>query len=297
MELTVREHRGVAAGALGVIAAVTVAWWALALYPAGGAAPEWLLRTRMACFGAAPGGLPNAGGWVLLIGEPIGMLGVLGIAWGGSLATDLRWLMARDWGRAMMAACVAALVFGAIQATRVVHTAMAAGNRSEAFDVASAGTGGTTTIPVVPPLTLVDQGGGAFDLSQLTGRPVLVTFAYAHCETVCPTVVRQVLTLRESARRMDIPLVVVTVDPWRDVPPRLATIAAGWGLAHDDRVLGGEIAQVNAALDAWGVGRSRDESTGDVAHAVLVVLVDREHRSATRVQGDMLQLSDLMRGA
>jgi len=297
MERTVREHRGVAAGALAVIAAVTAVWWALALYPAGGAAPEWLLRTRMACFGATPDGLPNAGGWVLLIGEPIGMLGVLGIAWGGSLSADLRWLIARGWGRAALAFCTAALMYGAVQAMRVVLVASAGGSGSEPFDVAATGTGGETTIPVVPPLTLVDQAGVTFDLSQLTGRPVLVTFAYAHCETVCPTVVRQVLTLRESARRTDIPLVVVTVDPWRDVPPRLATIAAGWGLAHEDRVLGGGIPQVNAALDAWGVGRSRDASTGDVAHAVVVVLVDREHRSATRVQGDMLQLADLMRRA
>ena len=67
-----RAYRGVALAALGVIVLVTVAWWALALYPAGAATPEWVARTRLVCFGAMPGGLPSAGGWVLLVGEPWG---------------------------------------------------------------------------------------------------------------------------------------------------------------------------------------------------------------------------------
>ncbi len=103
--------------------------------------------------------------------------------------------------------------------------------------------------------------------------------------------------MRESAARTDIPLVVVTVDPWRDVPSRLSAIANGWGMAANDLVLGGEIGRVNDALDRWGVGRSRDETTGDVSHAVLVVLVDADHRAATRVQGDVSQLVELLRRA
>ena len=55
--MNARAHSGIALATLGVIVAVTVSWWALALYPAGSQAPEWLLRTRLVCFGAAPGGL------------------------------------------------------------------------------------------------------------------------------------------------------------------------------------------------------------------------------------------------
>jgi hypothetical protein len=38
--------------------------------------------TRAVCFGAARDELPNAGGWVLLVGQPLGMLGILLTAWG-----------------------------------------------------------------------------------------------------------------------------------------------------------------------------------------------------------------------
>ena len=91
--MAARARPGLAVVALGVILAVTATWWALALYPAGAAAPQWLLRTRLACFGAGPDALPNAGGWVLLVGEPLGMLGILVVGWRAALVRDLRLLL------------------------------------------------------------------------------------------------------------------------------------------------------------------------------------------------------------
>ena len=65
------------APALLLVLVITAAWWALALWPTGAAEPESLLRTRAACFGSTARGLPDARDWVLLIGEPLGMPGVL----------------------------------------------------------------------------------------------------------------------------------------------------------------------------------------------------------------------------
>ena len=72
-------HARIAIAALAAIVAVTAAWWALALWPAGDTTPEWVLRTREVCFGTTEDGLPNAGGWLLLIGQPLGMVGFLAI--------------------------------------------------------------------------------------------------------------------------------------------------------------------------------------------------------------------------
>jgi cytochrome oxidase Cu insertion factor (SCO1/SenC/PrrC family) len=149
----------------------------------------------------------------------------------------------------------------------------------------------------VPPLSLVDQHGKAFNLRDASSGRVLVTFAFAHCETVCPTLVQGVVRARAGAGRTDIPLVVVTVDPWRDVPSRLASIASGWGLAAGDKVLGGTVSDVNAALDAWGVWRSRDSSTGEVAHSATVVLVARGGDSAVIVSGNPESLQATLRQA
>ena len=73
------------AGALGALAAiilVTAAWWALALWPTAPGTPAWVDRARAVCFGVTGNRLPNAGGWIVLIGEPLGMLGFLLIVWG-----------------------------------------------------------------------------------------------------------------------------------------------------------------------------------------------------------------------
>jgi len=283
-----QRHPGLAVTALGIIIAVTASWWALALLPIGSPAPEWVLRTRLACFGAGPEGLPNAGGWVLLIGEPIGMLGVLLAVWGDALRQDLRWLASTRVGRLGMAATILGLVWGAVWSGSRVQAALVAGP-------VSAGPGATALRSPTPALRLTDQHRSPFDLAGLRGRAVIVTFAYAHCEAVCPMIVHEIRSARRAAGRDDIPLVVVTLDPWRDVVPRLSTIADQWELAGDDRVLSGGIEEVNRALDAWGVQRTRDEATGQLDHVPLTFIVDRDGRLAWRLGGDAGSLAELLR--
>lgn len=286
-----RARPGLAVGALGAIVVVTVALWGLALYPVAGA-PAWLERTRLACFGAPPGALPNAGGWVVLIGEPLGMLGILLSVWRGELARDLRLLAARRWGRTLLVAASAGVMWGGVAAARVVVQALAV------REAMAAGPGAEAPIVRMdrpaPDLVLVDQHGLVFDLDARRGQPVLVTFAYAHCQTICPTLVQQVLAARAEAGREEVPLVIVTLDPWRDVVSRLPSIAAGWGLGEHDRVLSGEVAAVNAVLDAWAIGRSRDATTGELDHAGAVLLVDEHGRLRYRLDGGWWRLRELL---
>jgi hypothetical protein len=147
---------GAASLALLLIFAITAAWWALALWPAGAVEPAWLLRTRAACFGSAPGGLPDAGGWILLIGEPIGMLGVLLVVWGGALRDDLRRMRADRRWRWITVAAALAVVLG-----------VAAFGRRMAF-----ATGLGTAPPATPSGTpsLLDVDVSAFALTDQHGR-------------------------------------------------------------------------------------------------------------------------------
>jgi protein SCO1/2 len=146
----------------------------------------------------------------------------------------------------------------------------------------------------VPELALIDQDGQPFDLRTLRGTPVIVTFLYAHCQTVCPTVMRDVLRARRDAGREEVPIVVVTLDPWRDVVARLPAIAREWNFAAHDRILTGTIGDVNRTLDAWGVSRARDDRTGELAHIAVVVLVDRDGRRAYRTDGNPVRLRELL---
>jgi protein SCO1/2 len=146
-----------------------------------------------------------------------------------------------------------------------------------------------------PDLRLTDQHGEPFDLADLAGRPVLVVFAFAHCQTVCPLLVQQALAAQRAAEP-GAAVVVVTLDPWRDTPSRLPHLARQWRLGDGAWVLSGEVPQVEATLDAWGIARSRDRSSGDIVHATQVYLVDRAGRLAWAAPGDAVTLAELLHG-
>jgi len=276
--------------ALVVIGLVTAAWWALALWPTGAVVPEWLARTRAACFGAVDGGLPDTGGWILLLGEPVGMLGVLLTVWGPALREDLRRIAAdRRWRRIGLVALALTLA-GLVLVARQVAFATGAFVGPAAPDPGVV----SRNLGAVPAFALTDQRGRSVTPDDLRGRPLLLTFAFGHCATVCPTIVRDVLAARADAGRSDLPIVVVTLDPWRDSPELLASVAERWRLAGEDRVLAGPVEEVNRVLDGFGISRRRDGATGNVDHQATVIGVNAEGRIAWRLDGGWAGVRDLL---
>ena len=285
------EFTGATLIALAAIVAITVAWWALALWPAGALAPEWLLRTRAACFGARADGLPDAGGWISLVGEPVGMLGIFAVLWGRSFRRDVHWLRAhRAWRVAALSALTLAPVF-------VLTLGARAARAWAATDTIPIDVGGVPqrVDRAAPSTALVDQRGTRVSLSELHGLAILLTAAYGHCSTVCPTVVSELRAARRSAHRTDLPLVIITLDPWRDTPERLPTLAQHWELGPNDLVLSGGIADVEQALDRLGIVRRRNETTGDIDHATSVMLVDARGRIAWRAEGGASRVAEWLR--
>jgi protein SCO1/2 len=273
----------IAVGALAAILAITASWWALALWPAGTTAPEWVLRTREVCFGTNPDGLPEAGGWILLIGQPIGMLALLVSIWPRELRAGFTALLAHLPGQLAIGAVAAAIVAGILGTGVRVRTA-----GLEPFSVGGADLARQLTRVNDAPaaLALTDQTGAEITLESFRGRPVLVTFAYAHCETVCPRIVDDVLEARLLESAADPAVIIVTLDPWRDTPSRLPTIAQGWSLGGMAHVLSGDPERVERTLNAWRVPRVRNESTGAIAHPSVVYVIDRNGRIAYVVSGD-----------
>jgi cytochrome oxidase Cu insertion factor (SCO1/SenC/PrrC family) len=269
--------------ALFFLGVVTVGWWALALWPNAGPTPEWLSRARFVCFNAGPDGMPDASGWLLLIGQPIGMFAVLMVVWGGEVRAALHALFMRVWGRVVLASCILSLLAGlAVAATRVVDATAAQSALSEAAPLPD-------TYPRLdreaPALALVDQRGERLDLEDLSGRPTLVTFAFVNCQTVCPAMVREALDARERLR---------SLDPWRDTPTRLSHAAAHWKLGDEDHVLSGEVEEVEDVLTRWNVARRRDPRTGDVVHPPLVYVLDGSGRIAFASTGGTQALVELL---
>lgn len=261
--------------ALAAIGLVTVAWWALALWPVPGN-PEWLSRARAVCFNAGPDGMPDASGWMVLIGQPLGMLAFLAVVWPRALLGGLRELSAGAWGRVVLALVVAFAALGAFGVSlRVGQAATRAEEPSlpEAFPAADH----PRLDRPAPALGLVNQNGATVTLSDLAGRPAVVTFAFGHCADVCPVVVREARTARDETLGPEgATFVVITMDPWRDTPGRLGDLATRWELSPGDQLLGGSVEDVEAALDAWNVARTRNPATGDIAHPPLTYIVEAD---------------------
>lgn len=283
--MTTRVRAGLAVGTLAAILAITAAWWALALWPTGDAAPEWLTLTREVCFGTRATGLPDAGGWIVLVGQPLGMLLVLLAVWGRDVRAGLELVAQRVAGQLTLGAAAALVVAGLLGVGVRVRVADA---RPFVSSPTEAIAGQLNRLNDAPkPLALVDQAGQQVTLEQFRGRPVLVTFAFAHCQTVCPLIVNQVLSARDQLAGREPVVLIVTLDPWRDTPSRLPFIATQWGVTGDAHVLSGTPAEVERVLNGWRVPRVRNEKTGDLSHPSLVYVVGPDGRIAYAVSGSV----------
>lgn len=268
--------------ALAAIGVVTVAWWALALWPVPGD-PEWLTRARAVCFNTGPDGMPDVSGWILLIGQPLGMLMFLLVVWPGPVAGGLSALSSRSSGRVVLLLVAAVLIAGLFGVSLRVGQASALATPPQLADLVPPEDVPRLDRPAAE-LGLVNQHGETVALADLADRPAIVTFAFGHCADICPMVVRGALIARDQAatagsggRSSDasaVPVVVVTLDPWRDTPARLHELAERWEFGPQDHLLSGSVEEVEAVLDAWNVARQRNPATGDIAHPALVYMLD-----------------------
>ncbi len=280
--MTAASRAWAALSALAVIFAITASWWALALWPAADA-PTWLVLTRETCFGTAATGLPDAGGWLALTGQPLGMLLVLFAGWGRDVKAGLRAAMERVSGQLVLGAATALTIAGVLGVVGRVRVADARPFATSSTEAVASQLNRLNDVP--KPLSLVDQSGRTVTLEQFRGQPVLVTFAYAHCETVCPALVNEVLSARDALRSPKPVVLIVTLDPWRDTPSRLGAIAERWGVSGDVHVLSGEPDSVERVLNAWRVPRARNERTGDVSHPSVVYVIGADGRIAFGLRG------------
>ena len=274
--MTPHARASAAVSALLAIAVITASWWALALWPVEASTPEWFLRTRAVCFGATGGGLPDAGGWILLVGQPIGMGLLLALIWPVELRAGLALATRRMPGQLAVGALCAAVIAGLGSA--VVRVSGAGVDTFSAGSDRDRSAALTRVNDAAPAMSLIDQDGRTVTLDSLRGRPVIVTFAFAHCETMCPAVIGDV---SEAAARLvaEQPVVLIlTLDPWRDTPARLPAIAQTWRITGDTRVLSGDPPVVERVLNSWRIPRARNERTGEISHPTLVYVLGRDGR-------------------
>lgn len=254
--------------------------WGLAFFPTGSESPDWLNVARNVCFGAPENGLPDLAGWIVLILGPISFVIVGMIAWPQELKEAVKDLWWNRYGKVLAALVMVAVV---VEARWVVNKVQS-GLQYERFDYANSSEEDLPlfyprTNKAAPDFTLVDQSGNPFRLSDYNDKTVLLTFAFAHCQTVCPVLVRQALDVG-SEFKDSVRVVILTLDPWRDTPNSLPFLAEKWELTEGSHILSGSVKDVLAVLEQFQVAYQRDEKTGDVIHPSLVYLIEQGERIA-----------------
>ena len=252
-------------------------WWAFAFLPLPSAPPAWLAAARVACFGAMERGLPDASGWMMLALAPAGLLAAILVIWSGDLASVLRAARSRAGLVIVTVFALAAVVEGGWVVDRLHAARTAEAWTPSPLDDGPLPAAYPRETRPAPDFTLLDQHGAALSLAGLGGRPVVVTFVFAHCQTMCPFIVATLKRAVPSGAAV----LLVTLDPWRDTPSALPGIAARWELPdHFHVVSARSVPDVARVAAAYGVSSARDERTGDIVHPGLVFVIDADGRLA-----------------
>jgi protein SCO1/2 len=130
-----------------------------------------------------------------------------------------------------------------------------------------------------PELALTDQHGQPFSLEDHRGKVVLLYFGYTYCPDYCPTTLLETQQVRSllGDKAADIEVVMVSVDPSRDTPERLAEYLAFFDPTYIG--LTGTQQQIEATQRAWAITAipATPEASGYlVSHSTELYAIDPE---------------------
>lgn len=135
----------------------------------------------------------------------------------------------------------------------------------------------------LPEFTLVDETGEAFSNEELRGHWSLLYFGFTYCPDICPSalgVMAQVKRELDAVAGLDDRYFLVSVDPDRDTPERLAEYVTYFDPSF--RGVTGEFDQLDIVTRAAGavykVPEAPESDDYLVAHSSTLTLIDPQGR-------------------
>lgn len=137
--------------------------------------------------------------------------------------------------------------------------------------------------PTVPDVALTAHTGQPVSLHDLRGRILLVYFGYTFCPDACPATMADLAATVEElrpAQRAEVQVILISVDPRRDTPARLADYVAYFSPSFLGMT--GSEEELEAVAAPFGVyfeeGQQLDGGGYLVDHTASVFAVDKESR-------------------
>lgn len=125
---------------------------------------------------------------------------------------------------------------------------------------------------------LVNQDGQPVDQTLLKGKWSAVFFGFTYCPDICPTTLQTLGTAVDQLgpKGKDLQIILISVDPERDTPPKLKAYLASPGFPKGIIGLTGTPDQVKAAAKAYRAYYEKD-GTGEaylVNHTSLIYVMN-----------------------
>ncbi|KVD78820.1 hypothetical protein WS62_28730 [Burkholderia sp. ABCPW 14] len=142
----------------------------------------------------------------------------------------------------------------------------------------------STMAYTVPAVTLVRDDGKTVALKDELddGRPVVLTFIYTTCTSICPVISQTLSQLQHElgADRDKVHIVSISIDPENDTPARLREYAAKFGAGPEWQHYTGTVAASVAAQKAFNVYRQ-----DKMDHNPVLLLRAAPDKSWLRIDG------------
>ncbi len=212
----------------------------------------------------------------MLVVMPISVLVAFLAVWGAELKISAPVFFKTKFGKLFIAIVFISVIFDAVWAFKKVSSGLKIANANyQSTEHRDLPENYAQLSHPAPEYNLVDQHAEVITDKTFIGHTVLMTFAFAHCQTVCPTLVSQALVALKELEDLDVKLVVITLDPWRDTPKSLPTLAQKWKLPAQAHVLSGDVSTVNEVLTNYQIATKRNENDGDIVHPALTYVINK----------------------
>jgi len=136
-------------------------------------------------------------------------------------------------------------------------------------------------------LPLTDQHGRTADWRQHRGQPQVVAMFYTSCQYICPLIVDSGKAVEHAltpAEQANLGILLISMDPKRDTPATLMTVAKKRGLDASRWSLASPRADdVRSVAGVLGV-RYRQLADGEFNHTSALLLLDRDGRIVARTE-------------
>ena len=164
---------------------------------------------------------------------------------------------------------LALFVSGLIALAAIAAVLLSAGGERRAPTAAFAGALRPPGMPLAD-FAVRDEQGEMLRLSDMRGKPVVVTFLYTTCEETCPLTAQQIRVALDDLGH-DVPVVAVSVDPSQDTARRARAFLLEQGLQGRMRWALGSAEELQRLWRAYGIQPQSD----DAEHSASTVLLDK----------------------